>query len=141
MRASSGSMSGPPASPRDRSDAHQRHQMLRSSIEIELQLAVLIHRPESRDGSRALAALAQALAPKLGVPQGEALQAVGVRHHHQGADVLLHVEADRQPPPPMQADSPLALQPPRARRPRPAPRRAEPARPDRKRARAACPRC
>ena len=46
--------------------------MMRRAVEIELELAVLIDRTERRDRRRPLALLAEALAPKLHIPGGEA---------------------------------------------------------------------
>ena len=69
-------------------------EVLRRAVEIELELAVLVDRAKRRDRRGALAVLAEALAPELHIPGGEARQAVGIRKHHGGADAALLGEAD-----------------------------------------------
>ena len=68
--------------------------MLRRAVEIELKLAVLVDRAERRDRRRPLAVLAEALAPELHVPGGEARQAVAIGEHHVGADAAFLGKAD-----------------------------------------------
>ncbi len=54
-------------------------EMLRRAVEIELELAVLIDGAERRDRRRPLAVLAEALAPELHIPGGEAREPVADR--------------------------------------------------------------
>ena len=56
-------------------------EVLGRAVEIKLELAVLIDRAERRDGRGALAVLAEALAPELHVPGGEARETVGIGKH------------------------------------------------------------
>src|SRR5512143_2652278 len=56
-------------------------EVLRRAVEIELELAVLVDGPERGDRRRPLASLAEALAPELHIPGGEAGQAVAIGQH------------------------------------------------------------
>ena len=69
-------------------------QVLRRAVEIKLELAVLIDGAEGRDRRRALALFAEALAPELHIPGGEARQAVAVRPHHADPDAALLGKSD-----------------------------------------------
>src|SRR5262249_40262534 len=68
--------------------------MLRSAVEIELKLAVLIDWAKRSDWCRALALLAKALAPELHIPSSEAREAIAVRQHHRGPHAAFLGEAD-----------------------------------------------
>ena len=68
--------------------------MLRRAVEIELELAVLIDGAERRDRRGPLAALAEALAPELHIPGGEAREAVAIGQHDVGTHAALLGEAD-----------------------------------------------
>ena len=68
--------------------------MLRRAVEIELELAVLVDRAERRDRRRPLAVLAEALAPELHIPGGEARQPVAIGQHDVRPHAALLGEAD-----------------------------------------------
>ena len=64
----------------DRDDGEQ---LVARAGDEELKLAVLVDRAERGERRRALAVLAEAFGPELHVPAGEALQPVGIGHHHR----------------------------------------------------------
>ena len=64
-------------------DGDDGEQLVARAGDVELQLAVLVDRAERADRRRALAVLAEAFGPELHVPAGEALQPVGIGHHHR----------------------------------------------------------
>ncbi len=68
--------------------------MLRRAVEIKLELAVLVDGAESGDRRRPLASLAEALAPELHIPGGEARETVAVRQHDVGPHAALLGKAD-----------------------------------------------
>src|SRR6185312_910275 len=74
--------------------AHHCDEVLRRAVEIELKLAVLIDRTKCRDRRRPLALLAEALAPELHVPGGEARKPIAIGQHHAHLDAAFLGEAD-----------------------------------------------
>src|SRR5262245_7309918 len=74
--------------------ADDGYEVLRRAVEIELKLAMLIDRAKRRDRRSPLAVLAQALAPKLHVPGGEASQTVGIGKHDGSAHAPLFGETN-----------------------------------------------
>ena len=63
-------------------DGDHGEQLVARAGDEELELAVLVDRPERRDRRRALAVLAEAFGPQLHIPAGEALEPIGIGHHH-----------------------------------------------------------
>src|SRR5262245_24859537 len=68
--------------------------MLRRAVETELKLAVLINRTERCDRRRSLAVLAEALAPELHIPGGEAREPIAIGQHYTHLDAAFLGEAD-----------------------------------------------
>src|SRR5690606_38735566 len=60
----------------------QAEELVARPVEIELELAVLVHRAQRADRRLPLALLAQALGPELAVPEAEGAQAVAVGEEH-----------------------------------------------------------
>ena len=76
-------LGGPCAGPARRADRDDGEQLVARAGDEQLQLAVLVDRPERADRRRALAVLAEALGPELHVPAREALEPVGIGHQHR----------------------------------------------------------
>ena len=67
---------------------YDRREDLARAVHEELELTVLVERPERGDRARPLALLAEAFGPQLHVPVREAGEAVGVGHEHDRAHAL-----------------------------------------------------